>query len=248
MSDAHAPEPERQPVFNLPDVVIFLIAILVGIEVVRDSLLSPSVDKEILFLFAFIPARITELSGVLPGGEGAAVWSFLSYGLLHGNWSHVAVNCLGLAAFGSPLARRFGAARFLLFSAVGTIAGALVFLALHADDITALIGASAAISAQMAGASRFVFSSGGPLRGGGPGLEAYRRPAQPLTALLQDSRIVMFVAVWFGVNFVFGLLGPDGNFAAGPVAWEAHIGGFVAGLLIFPLFDPIAVASPIDRA
>src|SRR5262249_22126859 len=148
---------------------------------------------EILFLFAFIPARITELSGVLPGGEGAAIWTFLSYGFLHGNWSHVAVNCLGLAAFGSPLARRFGPARFLLFSAAGTIAGALVFLAVHSDDITALVGASAAVSAQMAGACRFVFASGGPLRSAG-GIEAYRRPAQPLPTLLQDSRVLIFVA------------------------------------------------------
>src|SRR5215468_11091374 len=98
MSDVRSPEPERQPVFNLPDVVIFVIATLVAIQIVRENFLSPSFDKEILFLFAFIPARITELSGVLPGGEEAAVWSFVSYGLLHSNWSHVAINCLGLAA------------------------------------------------------------------------------------------------------------------------------------------------------
>lgn len=247
MSDLHAPQPERQPIFNLPDVVIFAIAILVGIQLVRENLLSSAVDEKIIFLFAFIPSRITGPSADWPGGDGAAIWSFLTYGLLHAGWSHLALNCLWLAAFGSPLARRFGAGRFLIFSAVGTIAGALVYLALHRDDSILLIGASAGISALTAGAIRFVFANGGPLRGGG-GAEAYRRPAQPISMLLQDSRVVMFVAVWFGVNFVFGLLGSDGGFASGPIAWESHIGGFVAGLLLFPLFDPVAVTSPVDRA
>src|ERR1700676_1401908 len=160
MSDANVPR--RQPIFNLPGAVIFLIAVLVGIHVVREYLLSPDVDFAALLTFAFIPARITQagqVGGVLPGGEAAAIWSFLTYSLLHADWGHVAINCLWLAAFGSPLARRFGAARFLLFSAVGAIGGAFLHLAVHPDDMTPLVGASAAISAHMAGAIRFILAS-----------------------------------------------------------------------------------------
>jgi membrane associated rhomboid family serine protease len=247
MSDANVPR--RQPIFNLPDAVIFLIAVLVGIHVVREYLLSPDVDFAALLTFAFIPARITQagqVGSVLPGGEAAAIWSFLTYSLLHADWGHVAINCLWLAAFGSPLARRFGAARFLLFSAVGAIGGAFLHLAVHPDDMTPLVGASAAISAHMAGAIRFILASGGPLRGGG-GLEAYQRPAQPLSVILRDSRVIMFVGVWFGLNFIFSVTGADSALASGAIAWEAHVGGFLAGLLLFPFFDPIAVASPIDR-
>jgi len=247
MSDANAPR--RQPIFNLPDVVIFLIAVLVGIHFIRENLLTPDVDFEALLTFAFIPARITEaghVGSVLPGGEGAAIWSFLTYGLLHADWGHVAINCLWLAAFGSPLARRFGTARFLLFSAAGAIGGAFLHLVVHWDDVTPLVGASAAISAHMAGAIRFVLASGGPLRGGG-GLEAYQRPAQPLSVILLDSRVIMFVGVWFGLNFIFGVMGANSGLASGAIAWEAHVGGFVTGLLLFPFFDPIAVAAPIDR-
>jgi len=250
MSDPDAPPPPHQPIFNIPDIVVFLIAILAGIHFVCDNLLSYPVYNEILLLFAFIPARITDpgmLAGFLPGGEGAAIWSFLTYAALHADWSHLGINCLGLAAFGTPVARRFGAGRFLLFSAVGAVAGAVLHLVIHPNDVTPLVGASAAISAHVAGAGRFAFSSGGPLRNAG-GLEAYRRPAQPLLILLQDSRVVTFVAVWFGVNLVFGLLGPDGGLASGAIAWEAHVGGFVAGLLLFPLFDPVPVAAPIDKA
>jgi len=63
-------------------------------------------------------------------------------------------------------------------------------------------------------------------------------PALPLSGVLRDPRVLAFVVVWFGVNFIFGagslpIVGEDA-----PVAWEAHIGGFLAGLLLFSLFDP----------
>src|ERR1700737_4025701 len=120
MSDAEAPR--RQPIFNLPDVVVFLIAVLVGIHFIRENLLSPDVDFEALLTFAFIPARITgagQVGGLLPSGQAAAIWSFLTYGLLHADWGHVAINCLWLAAFPTPLARRFRPPRLLLLSPAG---------------------------------------------------------------------------------------------------------------------------------
>ena len=51
--------------------------------------------------------------------------------------------------------------------------------------------------------------------------------------------MVIFVVVWFGLNIVFGLLGGNNGLTSGAIAWEAHIGGFIAGLLLFPLLDPI---------
>ena len=64
-------------------------------------------------------------------------------------------------------------------------------------------------------------------------------PAQPLWRALRDRRVLSFLAIWFGVNIVFGL----GSIAIGTegvsVAWQAHIGGFLAGLLLFSLFDPV---------
>ncbi|HMN88148.1 MAG TPA: rhomboid family intramembrane serine protease, partial [Bauldia sp.] len=52
-------------------------------------------------------------------------------------------------------------------------------------------------------------------------------------------RVAIFLLVWFGLNLVFGLLPAGGGLASGAVAWEAHVGGFIAGLLLFPLFDPV---------
>ncbi len=59
-----------------------------------------------------------------------------------------------------------------------------------------------------------------------------------------EQRVLGFLAVWFGVNIIFGIgsiaIGADGA----SVAWQAHIGGFFAGLLLFSLFDPIPRAAP----
>jgi membrane associated rhomboid family serine protease len=69
--------------------------------------------------------------------------------------------------------------------------------------------------------------------------QAYRVPALPLTAVLRDPRVLAFLGVWFALNLLFGLgsLSLDGGEQA--IAWQAHIGGFLAGLLAFALFDPV---------
>ena len=100
----------------------------------------------------------------------------------------------------------------------------------------------------MAAAIRFVFQGGGPLElWRTPDSQAYRVPAAPLTAVLQDARILAFLAVWFGLNLLFGVgtLAITGGEA--PIAWQAHIGGFLAGLLLFAVFDPVGNASHRDE-
>ena len=207
-------------------------------------LLSSDADFELILRFAFIPLRVIEpetVGAVIPGGAAAAWWSFLTYALFHGDWSHLLFNCLWLAAFGSPLAWRFGTSRFLAFSAVGAIAGALMFLAFNSSELTPMIGASAAISAHMAGACRFVFAAGGPIGRAG-GAAAYRQPVAPLRQALSDRRVMAFLGVWFGLNLLFGLWGGNSSISSGAIAWEAHIGGFLAGLFLFRYFDPVGSA------
>ena len=69
---------------------------------------------------------------------------------------------------------------------------------------------------------------------------ADRVPAAPLLVALRNPRVLTFVGVWFGLNLLFGL--GSVSFLIGEnqsVAWEAHVGGFLAGLLLFSLFDPV---------
>jgi membrane associated rhomboid family serine protease len=238
---------QREPLFNIPPVIVALLAVLALVHGVRAELLSDEQNIEFLFTFAFIPARYDTsivLGGVLPGGFGAEVWTFVTYSLIHADWTHFGVNAVWLLPFGSAVARRFGTIRFLAFFAATAAAGAALHLATHAGEQFPMIGASASISGMMAAAMRFAFQRGGPLsmlRSGDD--EAYRVPAIPLTGVLSDARVLIFLAVWFGINIVFGIGSLPITGSDNPVAWQAHIGGFLAGLLLFSWFDP----SPAGR-
>lgn len=233
---------QREPLFNVPAVVMCLIALFALVHAVRTLLLTSEQDVDLLLLFSFIPARYdgaVVLGGALPGGFGAEVWTFVTYALIHADWMHFGVNSVWLLPFGSAVARRFGAARFLAFFAVTAAAGAALHLATHAGEQFPMIGASAAVSGAMAAAMRFAFQRGGPLgmmRGGEN--ESYRVPAIPLTGVLRDGRVLLFLAVWFGINIFFGMNSLPITGSDQPVAWQAHIGGFLAGLLLFSWFDP----------
>ncbi len=219
------------------------IAAMVIVHVVRTMVLSLPEDDSFLRLFAFSPQRYEPAAQwTVPwlGGGWAQVWTFFTYALIHGDWTHLGLNAVWLLAFGSAVARRFGAMRYLAFFAITAAAGAGAHLLAHPGDLWPVVGASAAISGYMAAAIRFVFQAGGPLGFmGASDEEAYRLPAAPLLVCLRDVRVLVFLGVWFGLNLLLGLtsfgLAGDGQV----VAWEAHIGGFVAGLLLFPLFDPV---------
>jgi membrane associated rhomboid family serine protease len=155
--------------------------------------------------------------------------------LVHGDAMHLIVNSVWMLAFGSAIAKRAGSARFLLFSLACGIAGALVHLALYFGDVRPVVGASAAISGQMAAAMRFIVARRGHISYSSESIAAI--PLAPIGETLKNPRILLIVAIWTVVNLIFGLgylsLGDSG---AG-IAWEAHIGGFFVGLLGFGLFD-----------
>jgi membrane associated rhomboid family serine protease len=229
--------------FNVPTVILAILAALFLIQGVREWVLSDEQNLDVLVYFAFIPARYdaSQLGQeVFPGGDGPKVWTFLTYAFLHADFMHVAVNSIWLVPFGAAMARRFGAVRFLAFFAVTAIAGAVLHLVTHWGELLPMIGASAAVSGLMAGSLRFIFQAGGPLAMFRTGDEAaYRVPAAPLSVALRNSQVVIFLVAWFGLNLLFGIGSTSFPGFEQAVAWQAHIGGFLAGLILFALFDPI---------
>ena len=235
-----------EPIFNVPSVVTATIAVLCIVHIAIEYLLPSDLAARLFWSLAFVPARYNSTPlpyGGYYGGLGAAIWTFVTYAFLHGSWMHLGFNAVWLLAFGTPVARRFGAVRFLMFFAVTAAGGALAHLAVYSGARVPMVGASAAISGFMAAAIRFAFQRGGPLRltGNNPN-DAYLVPALPLLAVLRNPRVLIFLGVWFGLNILFGVgsIGLDGSEQA--VAWQAHIGGFLAGLIGFAAFDPIRPA------
>jgi membrane associated rhomboid family serine protease len=239
-------QPRRERMFNVPPVVLVLTAVLGLVQAFYSLALTGDQRDEFLALFAFIPARYDATVTpdlVWPGGWAADAWTFVTYALIHGNLTHLIFNAVWLLAFGSPVARRFGGLRFLAFMAIGAAAGAAMVLLTHFGELLTLVGASAAISGAMAAAMRFVFQPGGPLTQWHSREDAYRVPAVPLMSCLQDARVLAFLLVWFGVNLLFGLDAVGMAAVGEKIAWQAHIGGFLAGLLAFAAFDPIPPAT-----
>lgn len=260
------PRQSRVPVFNMPGVVTASIGLLFAIHAVRAFLLPDAWDIRVVLDLALVPARWTvwldparaeaviRAAGEAGEAELAAareafaryvltqhsanLWSFSTYALLHGSWLHVIFNSVWLAAFGSPVARRCGAWRYGLIGAVGTVAGGALHVAIDPLSTAPLVGASAGVSALMAAAARFVFQP--PVSGYGtqPWQLPPHRPAETIPELLRNRTAVAFLAIWLATNLLFGLISLPLGAETAAVAWDAHLGGFVAGFLMFPFVDP----------
>ncbi len=230
--------PKQPPAINAPRVVLALIAIFSVIHFIR-FLLPTNLDLEVLLLFSFFPARYGGAEHiVLPGGAAAGIWSFVTYAFLHGNVVHLVVNAVWMLAFASPVARRMGVRNFLWFSLLCSVAGVLTHLVFHWGEAVPVVGASAAISGHMAAAMRFVFQTQGPLGYIGDSSPASLHvPALSIRQTFQDRRVVSFLVVWVGINLLMGLGALQLDDSLSNIAWEAHIGGLVAGLFLFGFFD-----------
>jgi membrane associated rhomboid family serine protease len=232
---------KEPPAFNVPGAVLALLVAIVGVHLLIEWL-PVEAQRQVLLLFALMPLRYDGVVEGLPGGIGAELWTPVTYTFLHGGWTHLIVNSVWLLAFGSPIARRFGVLRFFLFYFLCGAAGALLHVLIYPASPMPVVGASAAISGLMGGAARFVFLGDGPLGalGGGQGFRGAPQRRAGILASLTDRRTLIFVGVWIGLNFLFGATALSGALGVtAQVAWEAHLGGFLAGLLLFGLFDPI---------
>jgi membrane associated rhomboid family serine protease len=220
--------------FNVPGSVLAVLGLLIAVHVVRSAL--PEVwDSWVTLALAFIPGRYAGYAEEIPGGLVASVTSFLTYAVVHGDPLHLAVNSAWLLAFGTAVAGRIGAVRFLLFSAFCAIAGAAVFLIFNPGLMAPMVGASGAVSGLMGGTMRFLFSAldAGGLRGLRE--DPQRVPLMPLGQALTDRRVLLVTGAFLVANLLaaIGL----GGVVVGGIAWEAHLGGYFAGFLCLGFFE-----------
>src|SRR5262249_60307528 len=128
---------------------------------------------------------------------------------------------------------------FCCLMAVAAPAAALAHLPTHEHAMPSMIGASASVSGAMAAAIRFAFVTGSFLSfSRGDADAAAKVPALSLWRALQNPRVLAFLAVWFGVNIIFGLGSISVGAEGASVAWQAPTGGFFRGLMLVSVFDP----------
>lgn len=159
----------------------------------------------------FVPVRVAAATGQ---GLALPVWvTPLSATLLHGGVMHLALNLVMLVYCGRQVERSLGATGFAVLYLVGAYAAAAGQWALAPLSPTPMIGASGAISALVA-AYALLYG------------QRRARAIGPVPARLVHA--AWLAAAWIGIQLLFGYAG----IAGAPVAIGAHIGGFVAGLLL----------------
>ena len=222
-----APEEERQapgPLVNAPGVVLVLILAFVVVHAIQ--MLGREANQVwMIFNFGLHPLHLTDTGGWATALLWFPAWiKLVTHAFLHADLAHLVFNSVWFLVFGSIVARRTGTWRFLALFLVTAVAGGLVHVLVYPQSMIPVIGASGAVSGVLGASFRFI-------------LRGWHTPADaPLLPLF--SRTVLTAAlVWSLLNFALGAIGftPDGFGTL--IAWEAHMGGFLAGLVLFPLFD-----------
>jgi membrane associated rhomboid family serine protease len=202
---------EREPLFRAPWPVIALLAVILAAYAMQNSIGTDAVANGLGFSAAALAkGRLTPLFASL---------------FLHGGWAHVLINSAFILAFGSPVARRCGldpagALAFIGFFLTCGVLANLGYAALHPSSEDVVVGASGAASGLMAAASRLM------TRG-------------PVLAPFLSRPVVSMAGAWLAINLALAVithLGGAGmvpGTGGAPVAWEAHVAGYVAGLVLF---------------
>ncbi len=200
-------KPEHEPILNIPRMVKILCSIFIAMFLLTYFLDVETANQIFLYL-AFLPNLYVDPS------QGY-VWQLLTmpftHALLHGGWFHLFINLGMMLAFGSAVEKYIGGKKLLVFFLITTAIGGLTHLAFYWGSVGALIGASGGISG-LFGVLLRILQDRGQMEPGWRGL-------MPITLL------------WVGVSVLFALFttAPGG----GSIAWTAHVGGFLSGLLLY---------------
>ena len=230
------PQAGREPVFLLPGDVTVMIGVLAAIHLASTVVLNQAGQLQLVFWFAFQPLRI--VAGMDdPSLAVPLIWTPFSHALLHAGWEHLLVNAAWLAIFATPVSRRYGAGPMLAIFFVSAAAGAALFAAVTLYSGSYLIGASGGVAGLTGAAVRFIFQpvivAEHPETG--ERVIVGRRLAT-FGDLWRDSRARFFILIWVVLNAAVPLL-PLVTGMQMSVAWQAHLGGFFAGILIVGLFE-----------
>ena len=213
--------PSRTP----PLSTVLLIMINVAVFFFELSL-PPHQLQRLVYVLGVVPARFHE-GGVLaypyvPGGVAATLLTSM---FLHGGWLHIIGNMWSLWLFGDNVEDRMGHGRFLLFYLLCGVAAGLLHLTLHPSSTVPTVGASGAIAGVM-GAYFVLF----------PYARVVTLVPIFLFVYVWEVPAVLYLGLWFLSQFFSGTLSLIAAPEGGGVAFWAHVGGFVAGLLLLPFF------------
>jgi membrane associated rhomboid family serine protease len=191
-------------------------ASIIGVNVLiflYQATLSPSALNQLVYRWGIVPDRLQ-------------LFSLFTSMFLHGGWLHLGGNMLFLWVFGRNVEDLIGGGKFLVFYLLCGLAAAIVHVIANPYSRMPTIGASGAIAGVM-GAYLVKFP------------RARILTLVPIFIFITTMEIpaVFLLVWWFAVQFFsgFGSLGAN-DYTGGGVAWFAHVGGFIAGMLLIRIF------------
>ncbi len=223
MPDTSSPAPEtpkpqeRVPFINAPLIVVLMSLALVLLHL-AFVLMPFNEQQTTLYDFALAPERFWAPAGspsVYPDYV-SGLMTLVSTALLHFDWLHVSVNALMLLAFGTPVARTLGSGPmgwglWMIVFLGSVIAGSALYLALATESTPFAVGASGGTSGLIAAA--LLLDRWGLKR------KLWDREFLMMTFGLALANLLLT----FAAPFLFQGVG---------LAWEAHLGGYIAGALL----------------
>jgi membrane associated rhomboid family serine protease len=231
------PLKDNAPREGTPFILWALIAINGLVFLFEDSL-SPAALGRFIRLYAVIPARYhlvhwTSFSG-LPAHR---YWALVTYMFLHGGWLHIIGNMWFLWIFGASVEARMGHLRFLVFYLLCGIGAVLAYMTIAPGSPVPTLGASGAISGVM-GAYILLY----------PTARVLTLVPVFFLPLLMQIPAIFFVGIWFVFQVLAGTMSLLTPGIEGGVAWWAHAGGLVIGMLLLPFFrersrEPSGIAA-----
>lgn len=184
-----------------------------------------SLGREIhrfIFEYGLIPSTVTSFSGM---GVDDRLSPFLTSMFLHGSWFHIIGNMLFLYIFGDNVEDRMGHVKYLLFYLLCGFGAAILQILTSFKSTVPMIGASGAISGVL-GAYLLLYP------------RAKILTLVPIFFFVQLMYIpaTVFILIWFFIQFISGVGTLGSAASSGGIAFWAHIGGFVVGLVIAKFF------------
>lgn len=205
------------PSSTFPFITIALIAANTGVYVYQSSL-GLAGSERLVYAAAAVPYNIAHRAFAI-GPLSPLITLFTSL-FVHAGFFHLAGNMLFLWIFGDNVEDSFGHFRFFVFYVVSGVIASLTHVMVDPSSTVPMVGASGAIAGVL-GAYFFLFP---------------RARISTLVVLIIFITVVkipafVFLGIWFAVQILSSGYG-------GGIAWYAHIGGFVAGLVMVVFFRP----------
>lgn len=220
---------DDRPSFTTPFINYLLVLLNVAVFLFQHVLLPPQGERQFLSAFALVPIRVESAVGLAPPVANASVLPMLTSMFLHAGWLHLIGNMWVLWIFGDNIEDYLGHFGYLIFYLVSGLAGSVLHVVFNPNSAIPSVGASGAIAGVM-GAYFLLFPS-----------------ARVLTLV---PLIIFFTFVWLpawivlGYWFILQFLGGAATSIAtssartgggGGIAFWAHVGGFIAGIVMIKL-------------